>query len=120
MNIDYNKLKRLFKDGEWQILDQYVNLDLNLISQIDQEMINSGFVKIDNNKYSSLLNDRERKLFLTVKIMAMYHIRFLTNSVQKLLCDDADKKKIEILQKECDTLKKVIDTKQKEIERLNG
>ena len=37
--INYNKLKRLFKDGEWQTIDTYINVDVDLISKIDPEMI---------------------------------------------------------------------------------
>jgi hypothetical protein len=81
-------------------------------------MIRSGFAKNENNKYSSLMTDKELKLFTTVKIMAMYHIRFLINAISKLLRDDEDEKTIEILRKECDTLKTVIDLKQIEIEKL--
>ena len=94
--INYNKLKRLFKDGEWQTIDTYINVDVDLISKIDPEMIRSGFAKNENNKYSSLMTDKELKLFTTVKIMAMYHIRFLINSISKLLRDDEDEKTIEI------------------------
>ena len=50
--INYNKLKRLFKDGEWQTIDTYINVDVDLISKIDPEMIRSGFAKNENNKYS--------------------------------------------------------------------
>ena len=121
--INYNKLKRLFKDGEWQTIDTYINVDVDLISKIDTEMIRSGFAKNENNKYSSLMTDKELKLFTTVKIMAMYHIRFLINAISKLLRDDEDEKTIETLRKEtlrkeCDTLKTVIDLKQIEIEKL--
>jgi cell division protein FtsB len=116
--INYNKLKRLFKDGEWQTIDTYINVDVDLISKIDPEMIRSGFAKNENNKYSSLMTDKELKLFTTVKIMAMYHIRFLINAISKLLRDDKDEKTIETLRKECDTLKTVIDLKQIEIEKL--
>ena len=97
--INYNKLKRLFKDGEWQTIDTYINVDVDLISKIDPEMIRSGFAKNENNKYSSLMTDKELKLFTTVKIMAMYHIRFLINAIYKLLRDDEDEKTIETLRK---------------------
>ena len=116
--INYNKLKRLFKDGELQTIDTYINVDVDLISKIDPEMIRSGFAKNENNKYSSLMTDKELKLFTTVKIMAMYHIRFLINAIYKLLRDDEYEKTIETLRKECDTLKTVIDLKQIEIEKL--
>jgi len=116
--MNYKKLKRLFKDGEWQQIDTLINVDIELISKLDPEMIRSGFTKSENNKYSLLMNDKELKLFSTVKVMAMYHIRFLINAISKLLNDDEDQKTIEILRKECDTLKSVIDIKQKEIDKL--
>lgn len=116
--MNYKKLKRLFKDGQWQTIDTLINVDVDLISKLDPEMIRSGFSKYENNKYSSLMTERELKLFTTVKIMAMYHIRFLINAVSTLLRDDEDEKTIETLRKECDTLKTVIDTKDLEIKRL--
>ena len=118
--MDYDKLKRLFKDGDWQQIDTLLNVDIELISKFDPEMIKSKFSKYENNKYSSLMNDRELKLFSTVKVISMYHIRFLLNTVSKLLRDEHDKNIIETLKKECDTLKTVIDTKDLEIKRLES
>ena len=37
--MDYKKLKRLFKDGEYQFIDALINVDLDLISKIDPMMI---------------------------------------------------------------------------------
>jgi hypothetical protein len=116
--INYNKLKRLFKDGEWQTIDVYINVDVDLISKIDPQMIRSGFAKKENNKYSSLMTDRELKLFNTVKSMTMYHTSFLINVISNLLCDYEDDKTIDTLRKECATLKTLVDLKQAEIEKL--
>ena len=118
--IDYEKLKRLFNETDRSFIDNIINNDINLISEIDSKMIEKGFCKItEEGKYSSLMNERERKLFLTTKSIATDHIRFLTKAVQVLLEDNEDKKKIHRLEKECDTLKTCLDVKDLEIDRLS-
>lgn len=116
--IDYKKLKRLFKDGEWQMLDALINVDIDLISKIDDHMIRKGFAEKDGNKYRSLLTPRELQLFTTVKIIANGHIRFLINALSTILQDREDAKTIFRLEKECEALKSVIDAKDLEVERL--
>jgi len=120
MSINYKKLKRLFQDGEYQMIDTLINVDVDLISKIDDNMIKKGFAEKHNNKYKSLLSQRELELFTTVKMIANGHIRFLINALSTILKDNEDAKTIHRLEKECTTLKNVIDAKQKEIERLNG
>lgn len=116
--IDYKKLKRLFKDGEWQMLDALMNVDIDLISKIDDHMIRQGFAQKDGNKYKSLLTPRELQLFTTVKIIANGHIRFLVNALSTILKDKQDANTIFRLEKECEALKSVIDAKDLEVERL--
>lgn len=114
MNIDYNKLKRLFKD--WQTIDTFINVDIDWISKFDQEMIRSGYSKIDgmNGKMSCNLTPDQHKMFMTTKVIGIGHIRYLVNIIKILLQDDHDKKQIELLNKECQALKEVIDACQKE------
>jgi len=115
--MDYKKLKRLFKDGEYQFIDALINVDLDLISKIDPMMIKKNFAKHENGKYKSLLTQRELELFTTVKIIANGHIRFLINAISTLLHDKQDAETILRLEKECEALKSVIDVKDLEIER---
>lgn len=115
--MDYKKLKRLFKDGEYQLIDALINIDLDLISKIDPMMIKKNFAKHENGKYKSLLTQRELELFTTVKIIANGHIRFLINALSTLLHDKQDAETISRLEKECEALKSVIDVKDLEIER---
>lgn len=115
--MDYKKLKRLFKDGEYQFIDALINVDLDLISKIDPMMIKKNFAKHENGKYKSLLTQRELELFTTVKIIANGHIRFLINALSTLLHDKQDAEIISRLEKECEALKSVIDVKDLEIER---
>ena len=115
--MDYKKLKRLFKDGEYQFIDALINVDLDLISKIDPMMIKKNFAKHEKGKYKSLLTQRELELFTTVKIIANGHIRFLINALSTLLHDKQDAEIISRLEKECEALKSVIDVKDLEIER---
>ena len=115
--MDYKKLKRLFKDGEYQFIDALINVDLDLISKIDPMMIKKNFAKHEKGKYKSLLTQRELELFTTVKIIANGHIRFLINAISTLLHDKQDAETILRLEKECEALKSVIDVKDLEIER---
>jgi hypothetical protein len=115
--MDYKKLKRLFKDGEYQFIDALINVDLDLISKIDPMMIKKNFAKHENGKYKSLLTQRELELFTTVKIIANGHIRFLINALSTVLHDKQDAEIISRLEKECEALKSVIDVKDLEIER---
>lgn len=114
MNIDYNKLKRLFKD--WQSIDTFINVDVDFISKYDQEMVRSGYSQIDasNGKMSNHFTQDQHKLFMTTKVIGMGHIRYLLNVIKVLLQDDYEKKQIELLNKECQALKEVIDACQKE------
>jgi len=115
--MDYKKLKRLFKDGEYQFIDALINVDLDLISKIDPMMIKKNFAKHENGKYKSLLTQRELELFTTVKIIANGHIRFLINALSTILHDKQDAETISRLEKECEEMKSVIDVKDLEIER---
>lgn len=116
--IDYKKLKRLFQEHEWQMIDALINVDIDLISKIDDNMIRKGFAEKNGNNYKSLLNKRELELFNTVKGIANVHIKFLINVISTILNDKQDSNTILRLEKECEALKSVIDAKDLEVERL--
>lgn len=116
--IDYKKLKRLFQEHEWQMIDALINVDIDLISKIDDNMIRKGFAEKDGFKYRSLLTPRELQLFNTVKMIANGHIKFLVSALSTILQDKQESNTILRLEKECEALKSVIDAKDLEVERL--
>lgn len=110
-----NKLYEVLNEYDANKIDTMMNINgIDWISKFDNEMQRHGFSVVKDGKMSVRMTAKETKLFMAVKFMGMQQIKFLLDALQNVLKSYNDE--IIVKDKEIETLKNIIDVKDK----ING
>ena len=110
-----NKLYQVLNEYDANKIDAMMNIDgIDWISKFDEEMQRHGFSVVNDGKMSVRMTAKETKLFMAVKFMGMQQVKFLLDALQKVL--KSYNNEIIVKDKEIETLKSIIDAKDK----ING
>jgi len=110
-----NKLYQVLNEYDANKIDTMMNINgIDWISKFDNEMQRHGFSVVKDGKMSVRMTAKETKLFMAVKFMGMQQIKFLLDALQNVLKSYNDE--IIVKDKEIETLKSIIDVKDK----ING
>ena len=110
-----NKLYQVLNEYDANKIDTMMNINgIDWISKFDNEMQRHGFSVVKDGKMSVRMTAKETKLFMAVKFMGMQQIKFLLDALQNVLKSYNDE--IIVKDKEIETLKNIIDVKDK----ING
>ena len=110
-----NKLYEVLNEYDDNKIDTMMNINgIDWISKFDNEMQRHGFSVVKDGKMSVRMTAKETKLFMAVKFMGMQQIKFLLDALQNVLKSYNDE--IIVKDKEIETLKNIIDVKDK----ING
>jgi len=110
-----NKLYQVLNEYDANKIDAMMNIDgIDWISKFDEEMQRHGFSVVNDGKMSVRMTAKETKLFMAVKFMGMQQVKFLLDALQKVL--KSYNNEIIVKDKEIETLKSIIDAKNK----ING
>jgi len=110
-----NKLYQVLNEYDANKIDAMMNIDgIDWISKFDEEMQRHGFSVVNDGKMSVRMTAKETKLFMAVKFMGMQQVKFLLDALQKVL--KSYNNDIIVKDKEIETLKSIIDAKNK----ING
>lgn len=110
-----NKLYQVLNEYDANKIDAMMNIDgIDWISKFDEEMQRHGFSVVSDGKMSVRMTAKETKLFMAVKFMGMQQVKFLLDALQKVL--KSYNNEIIVKDKEIETLKSIIDAKDK----ING
>ena len=110
-----NKLYEVLNEYDANKIDTMMNINgIDWISKFDNEMQRHGFSVVKDGKMSVRMTAKETKLFMAVKFMGMQQIKFLLDALQNVLKSYNDD--IIVKDKEIETLKSIIDVKDK----ING
>ena len=110
-----NKLYEVLNEYDANKIDAMMNIDgIDWISKFDEEMQRHGFSVVNDGKMSVRMTAKETKLFMAVKFMGMQQVKFLLDALQKVL--KSYNNEIIVKDKEIETLKSIIDAKNK----ING
>ncbi len=110
-----NKLYEVLNEYDANKIDTMMNINgIDWISKFDNEMQRHGFSVVKDGKMSVRMTAKETKLFMAVKFMGMQQIKFLLDALQNVLKSYNDE--IIVKDKEIETLKSIIDVKDK----ING
>lgn len=110
-----NKLYEVLNEYDANKIDTMMNINgIDWISKFDNEMQRHGFSVVKDGKMSVRMTAKETKLFMAVKFMGMQQIKFLLDALQNVLKSYNDE--IIVKDKEIQTLKSIIDVKDK----ING
>ena len=110
-----NKLYEVLNEYDASKIDTMMNINgIDWISKFDNEMQRHGFSVVKDGKMSVRMTAKETKLFMAVKFMGMQQIKFLLDALQNVL--KSYNNEVIVKDKEIETLKNIIDAKDK----ING